>query len=348
MTTALTARQPEQTWGESDVQLIKDTVSKGATDAEFKLLLYLANKYNLDPLARQIWLIKYGNNPASIYAGRDGFLKIAHDSGQFDGMDSFELYDDKGNVIGAECTVWRKDMTHPFRVRVTLKEYDTKQNQWAAKPGTMIKKVAESQCLRKAFPISGLYSPEEIAETPSPAPSSRQSEVVDTATGEVVEVQAKELATAVSEGTFAPKPKPVQHRKLSDEEMFERGRVAKYLWELTELETVPKGGSQFAPITLDQFNIALRKMTGCTDATSAAAKYGLAGVWQDEVKARYSGEGLRMGQMFSAVLHIMWEKEAECREKEESQKQGDLSSEKAATPDPQAEWDALASAGDRF
>jgi phage recombination protein Bet len=151
----------EMMWTEEDKKLIRDTVAKGTSDSEFKLFLYTAAKYGLDPLVKQIWCVKYGNQPAAIFTGRDGFLSIAHRSGKFNGMETVALKDDKGNLVGARCTVWRKDMEHPFVVEVSLNEYNTHKGNWAKMPETMIKKVAESQCLRKAFDVSGIYAPEE-------------------------------------------------------------------------------------------------------------------------------------------------------------------------------------------
>ncbi|MGI5839310.1 MAG: RecT family recombinase [bacterium] len=107
--------------------------------------------------------MKYGNNPANIFTGRDGFLSIAHRSGQFDGMESGARVE--GDEIIGWCKVYRKDMERPFTVEVALSEYSTGQNLWKTKPRTMIQKVAESQCLRRAFDISGLYSPEEFDQS---------------------------------------------------------------------------------------------------------------------------------------------------------------------------------------
>lgn len=143
------------------LNLIKSICAKDCKDSEFELLLYLANKYQLDPLARQIWAVKYGTEPARIFAGRDGYLEIAHRSKMFDGMKSGTKLDEEGNVIGY-CEVYRKDMSRPFSVEVSLSEFDTKRNTWAKMPKVMIVKVAESQCLRKAFSITGIYSPEEF------------------------------------------------------------------------------------------------------------------------------------------------------------------------------------------
>jgi hypothetical protein len=131
-------------------------------------MIELARKYQLDPFARQIWLVKYGDNPAQIFCGSDGYLAIAHRSGQFDGMESGSRVKD-GELIGW-CRVHRKDMSHPFEVRVYASEYSTGKNLWKDKPRTMIQKVAEAQCLRRAFSISGLYSPEEFDTGDRPEP----------------------------------------------------------------------------------------------------------------------------------------------------------------------------------
>ena len=59
-------------------------------------------------------------------------------------------------------------MGHPFIVEVAYSEYVQTTSRgditkfWKEKPKTMIKKVAESQALRKAFDITGLYSKDEI------------------------------------------------------------------------------------------------------------------------------------------------------------------------------------------
>jgi phage recombination protein Bet len=148
---------------EAKISLIKAKVAPNATNTEFELLMYMANKFDLDPLIKEIWLVKFGNSPAQIYAGRDGYLKIAHRSGQLDGMRSGVKKNEEGEVVGW-CEIWRKDCSHSFYGEVLLSEYSTGQNLWKTKPMVMIQKVAESVLLRKAFSVSGMYSPEEIPE----------------------------------------------------------------------------------------------------------------------------------------------------------------------------------------
>jgi len=147
------------------IELIKAKIAPDCTDSEFELLMYMANTYGLDPLLRQIWAVKRNaNTPALIFAGRDGMLAIAHRSGHFDGMETKVTFDEAKKPVSAICTVWRRDMSHPFVAEVLFSEYTTGKNLWLTKPSVMIAKVSESVALRRAFSVSGLYCPEEIAE----------------------------------------------------------------------------------------------------------------------------------------------------------------------------------------
>jgi phage recombination protein Bet len=164
-----------KTYTDEDLLLIRNIAAKNCTEQEFKLLMYMAKTYGLDPLLKEIWCVKRNESaPALIFAGRDGFLRIAHESGQFDGLQSGVIYESKTvdagkpterqiNVpVSAWCKVWRKDMIHEFISDVPFSEYNTGFSVWKTNPSAMILKVAEAVCLRKAFTIAGIYSPEEI------------------------------------------------------------------------------------------------------------------------------------------------------------------------------------------
>lgn len=172
---------------QTQIPLVKSMVARGATDEEFALMCHTAVKYGLDPLLKQIWVVKYGNAPANIFAGRDGFLSIAHRSGDFDGMNTvvekvqepigisktrYDKFTKEKVTISvkrpwqykATCTIYKKGAEHAFITEVYEEEYTTGENLWVTKPRTMIAKVAESQNTRKAFNISGLYEPAEMPE----------------------------------------------------------------------------------------------------------------------------------------------------------------------------------------
>jgi len=167
----------------NDLQLVKDLTAKSCSDSEFKLLVHMANEYGLNPLKREIWAVKYSYNPAQIFVSRDGFLSIAHKSGQFNGMettfDEVKLDDNKKDLT-ATCVVYRKDMEHPIKVTVYQSEYDSKMSVWKTKPRTMLQKVAESQALRRAFNVDGVYSPEEFDQVNSNQQKETEHQTIET------------------------------------------------------------------------------------------------------------------------------------------------------------------------
>lgn len=159
----------------------------GATKTEQQYCFSVARELGLNPILREIHFVprraKVGEkwvNKIEPMVGRDGFLAIAHKSGQLAGIETIAAIRDipmleNGRWVAkpqlvAECTVWRKDSSKPFTAQVAYLEYvqRTADGQptkfWAEKPETMLKKVAESQSLRKAFNIHGVFCPEELGD----------------------------------------------------------------------------------------------------------------------------------------------------------------------------------------
>lgn len=170
--------------------MIVNTVAKGIGVDELRLFLWTANKYGLDPLLKQIYIIPYKQKDSTgkyvtvpqIIVGRDGLLAIAHKTKTrdgdiaFDGMTTYvEKVDEPLYINGkkvrdwqykAVCEVYRKDMNHPIHVEVWEEEYTTGRHLWATKPRTMIQKVAEAHALRRAFNVAGIYTEEELIDRP--------------------------------------------------------------------------------------------------------------------------------------------------------------------------------------
>lgn len=164
---------------------IRTVVAADATDAEFKTFLYLCKSYDLDPLKREIYFIKYGGK-STIITSRDGYLKIANCNPHFDGIESDVVYEgdiltkrddgslhivygaehlsfEKAKLKGAFCSVFRKDRAKATTVFVSIKEYYKKDAFiWQQYTNAMILKVAEAMALKRAFAISGLVTREEI------------------------------------------------------------------------------------------------------------------------------------------------------------------------------------------
>lgn len=182
MSTAL-ARADFSTEEQALIQ--KQFFPAGATPTEQQYCFTVARELGLNPITREIHFVprraKIGDkwvNKVEPMVGRDGFLSIAHRSGQLAGMETTvsirEVPQQENGAwksklqLVADCTVWRKDSSKPFSVQVSYNEYVQKTSDgqptkfWAEKPETMLKKVAESQALRKAFNVCGVYSPEEM------------------------------------------------------------------------------------------------------------------------------------------------------------------------------------------
>jgi phage recombination protein Bet len=135
---------------------------------------------------RELWCIKYGDSPAQIFVGRDGYRRSAQANPNYDYHHVEGVYsnDDlhysvttgevhhkqdfknRGNLLGAYCIVKKKNSSRPTYVFVDLKEYDTGKSLWASKKATMIKKVAEVQCLRMAMQeiFGGTYDESEMPQ----------------------------------------------------------------------------------------------------------------------------------------------------------------------------------------
>jgi phage recombination protein Bet len=153
MTTELTIKT-EQQITPAQIDLIKKTVAVGATDDELKLYLYQAQKRGLDPLTRQIHLIKRKrwnedkkayDYVATIQTGIDGFRLIADRSGKLAGIKRGVILNDKGELTRAWAEIYRKDWNEPAREEVSFKEYCQKDKEgnpislWKTMPETMLK-----------------------------------------------------------------------------------------------------------------------------------------------------------------------------------------------------------------
>lgn len=160
-----------------DVGIIKNTVAKGTTDQELALFLFTAREAKLSPLLKEIWCYRDAKSNLIIFAGRDGFLKSAQSNPVFNGIRSSEVRENDdftidiangkithskniknpGKILGAYAIAFRKDCESTIEY-VEFSAYDKGYSAWKSHPADMIKKVAETHALKKAFGISALQS----------------------------------------------------------------------------------------------------------------------------------------------------------------------------------------------
>lgn len=165
------------------IELIKTTIAKDASDDELKLFIYTASRVGLDPLAKQIHFVKRGGQ-MTIQTGIDGYRAIAERTGTLAGIDD-AIFDSETALHPNKASVTVYRMVAGQRVGFTASarwvEYSQPQGfMWKKMPYLMLGKCAESLALRKAFPndLSGLYTNEEMAQADSFS-EHKEVEVID-------------------------------------------------------------------------------------------------------------------------------------------------------------------------
>ena len=152
-----------------------------ASQQELQTLLAIVKNRNLNPFTKEVYFIKYGNNPAQIVVSKDAFMKRAEQNQNYDGFESGVIYEDekgelktkkgvilprKATLIGGWCEVYRKDRSRPVYREVELSAYNTHKKWWQKAPGQMIEKVAIVAAVRDAFSenVGGLYTADEMEQ----------------------------------------------------------------------------------------------------------------------------------------------------------------------------------------
>ena len=167
-------RQNTSRYDQEDiVATIKQTVCKGASDAQLRMFLEVCKHTGLDPFLKEIWFVA---EKGIIMAGRDGYLRVANEHQMFDGIETRVERDDKMVPVKAVCTVWRKDRNHPTICEAYFNEYKAGGPVWSRYPSAMISKVAEVLALKRSFAINGVVSDVEMDATFTPDSGSREAQ----------------------------------------------------------------------------------------------------------------------------------------------------------------------------
>jgi phage recombination protein Bet len=182
------------------VDLIKRTVAKGATDLELELFIKQCERTGLDPFSRQIYAIKrwdaqVGAEVLQTQVSIDGLRALASETGELGGQDGpfwagrtgmwTDVWLQDDNPKASKVTVYRYvgDRRASFTGVALWDSYCQRRKDgsptrmWAQMGPEMLAKCAEALALRKAFPqrLSGLYTGDEMSQAHADQPISNHT-----------------------------------------------------------------------------------------------------------------------------------------------------------------------------
>jgi len=180
------------TFSESECEFIKRRFK--LTDIEMDVFMAAAARYQLNPLANQIYPQirtdrKTGDRQMIIATGIDGYRTLADRTGCYAGNDD-PVFDEPTKAPGmATVTVYKVvgGVRCPFAATARWEQYVPQSGldfMWRKMPHLMLGKVAEALALRKAFPaaISGIYTEAEMEQA---GPTLNSEDVQAPATSQV-------------------------------------------------------------------------------------------------------------------------------------------------------------------
>ena len=132
---------------------------KTPTNGQLASFLALANQYKLNPLTKEIYAFPSGGAIQPII-GIDGWIKIAHSSGDLRGIKHEVITNEQGEVIAVKCIIARDGWEFYTETVEYMSENRRNTQTWKQFPVRMLKHRATAQAIRMAFNVNAMIEDE--------------------------------------------------------------------------------------------------------------------------------------------------------------------------------------------
>jgi len=170
---------------DEQIELVKRTICKEASDDELQLFLNVCKRTQLDPFARQIYATwRYDKQKQqkvmTITVSIDGFRLIAERTGKYSGQDGpywcgddgvwHDIWLKKSPPAAAKVGIFRDGFKQPLFAVATWEAYSQDNYMWKKMGAHMLAKCAEMLGLRRTFPqeLSNIYGDDEMGSPGEP------------------------------------------------------------------------------------------------------------------------------------------------------------------------------------
>ena len=114
-------------------------VPRDCSPEQFAAFLLIAKKYDLDPIAREIYAFPRPGGGIQPIVGVDGWSSLLNRQPQMDGMTFTDYKANDGDIVAIECNIHRKDRTHPTTVIEYMNECRRDTQTWKQWPARMLR-----------------------------------------------------------------------------------------------------------------------------------------------------------------------------------------------------------------
>jgi phage recombination protein Bet len=144
---------------------IKNTVMpKAATKDQLAAFLMVADRYQLDPLAKEIYAFPGKGGGITPVVSVDGWINLVNSHPQSNGFEFSYTQDSEGKLASVTCRMFRKDRDHPTVVTELLRENWRDTDPWRQMPSRMLRHKAFKEAARYCYGFAGITDEDEARD----------------------------------------------------------------------------------------------------------------------------------------------------------------------------------------